>query len=144
MTIAIAAPPQSDSLCGRYGTSSRCSAAAGACAGAEGTGIAAVRTAAMTRRVSIRECNNQNNEKQYDDDGRRRDHYRARAARQIVLHLPRLLGGLLQVLSLQSGRRRLGPVERETGLRCDLAHFRALQQGPDCLAVRLFLADTLL
>ena len=98
----------------------------------------------MTRRVSIRESNNQNNEKQYDDDGRRRDHYRARAARQIVLHLPRLLGGLLQVLSPQSGRRRLGPVERETGLRCDLAHFRALQQGPDCLVVRLFLADALL
>ena len=98
----------------------------------------------MTRRVSIREYNNQKNEKQYDDDGRRRDHYRARAARQIVLHLPRLLGGLLQVLPLQGGHRCLGPVERETSLRCDLAYFRALATGPDCLAVRLFLADTLL
>ena len=51
--MAIAAPPQSASLCGRYGTSSRCNCARGRLrAGAAGTGTAAVRmTATVTSEV---------------------------------------------------------------------------------------------
>src|SRR6188472_1170767 len=97
ITIAAAAPPQSASVCGRYGTES----GSCACAGATELAVATSATATihcLTPSVCHRD-DNQDHEQDDDDRGRRNDD--RGAAGEVLVDGARLGRGLAQLVTLQ-------------------------------------------
>src|SRR5688572_4963970 len=150
----MAAPPQSASLWGRYGTASSGRSLDADCAWLEYGKTAAANTAAAVRTTrrnrllqcavaSVRDRNDQDHEQQHDDDRRGRYDDGRSPAREIVLGLPRLRSEIAKVVSLEGRDGGRGRAHREAGLRRDGPDLVALQQRQDGLAIRLVLAHAI-
>src|SRR5204863_1496098 len=125
-TIAIAAPPQSDSVCGRYGTSSV-------------TDAVSVDAASRFRSIGLLDVNDEQDREQQDDDERRRgDRDGGGAADELLVHLTCRIRRPRQVGALQRVDGGDGPCEIESDFRGGVTHFRPRQRFTNSAAVRVF------